>query len=343
MAFRIGSKRRAQQEGKVKGRKRRAFVRLIGALILLGVLLDELPPLVNGIIGDDSSQYSNYDGNKKDWSNKGEGVTFKDKEAGIANALRVAGVVIQVVNDAKQQSCNDYDCWAGVYAPIPEEATNLDMSNKQAHNFFREVVDATELSKNEQEKLVTLLYGNYLELLSATTPQEKQPTTLANVTDSKKELEPTNQAQEPTVDPIEEAESDEAKSEKPVYSLIELAKGIFNDLGLGFGWAALYFTVFTSKWNGQTPGKRLFGIRVLQLDGTGLSLWDSFGRYGGYGAGLATGLLGFLQIYWDANRQAIQDKISATVVIDEKKVVDEDVVEAARLKIEEYKAQHQHL
>jgi uncharacterized RDD family membrane protein YckC len=45
-------------------------------------------------------------------------------------------------------------------------------------------------------------------------------------------------------------------------------------------------------------------------------LWDSFGRYGGYGAGLATGLLGFIQIYWDPNRQAIHDKISATIVID---------------------------
>jgi len=34
------------------------------------------------------------------------------------------------------------------------------------------------------------------------------------------------------------------------------------------------------------------------------------------GAGLASGLLGFLQIYWDPNHQGIQDKISATVVID---------------------------
>ena len=34
---------------------------------------------------------------------------------------------------------------------------------------------------------------------------------------------------------------------------------------------------------------------------------------------MATGLLGFIQIYWDANRQAIHDKISATVVIDIRK------------------------
>ena len=87
-------------------------------------------------------------------------------------------------------------------------------------------------------------------------------------------------------------------------------------MGLGFGWAAFYFTVFTAWFDGQTLGKKLLRIRVIQLDGTKLSLWDSFGRYGGYGAGFATGLLGFLKIFWDANRQAIQDKISATVVID---------------------------
>ena len=93
-------------------------------------------------------------------------------------------------------------------------------------------------------------------------------------------------------------------------------KGLIDDLGLGFGWAAFYFTVFTAWFDGQTLGKKLLRNRVIQLDGTKLSLWDSFGRYGGYGAGFATGLLGFLQIFWDANRQAIQDKISATVVID---------------------------
>ena len=61
------------------------------------------------------------------------------------------------------------------------------------------------------------------------------------------------------------------------------------------------------------------GIKIIKLDGKALNLWESFGRYGGYGAGLATGLLGFLQIYWDPNRQAIQDKISETLVIDMRK------------------------
>lgn len=117
----------------------------------------------------------------------------------------------------------------------------------------------------------------------------------------------------------EESVSAPEKANKPVYSFIELVKGIINDLGLGFGWATFYFTVFIALGKGQTIGKKILGIKVLQLDGSPLSMWDSFGRYGGYGAGLATGLLGFIQIYWDANKQAIHDKISATVVIDVRK------------------------
>ncbi|WP_412513865.1 RDD family protein [Shewanella indica] len=112
-----------------------------------------------------------------------------------------------------------------------------------------------------------------------------------------------------------EAEEDE-QQEEAQYSLLAWAKGMLNDLGLGFGWAAFYFTLFTAWFDGQTLGKKIMRVRVIALGGGKLSLWDAFGRYGGYGAGFATGLLGFLQIFWDANRQAIQDKISATVVID---------------------------
>ncbi|HEX8244284.1 MAG TPA: RDD family protein [Longimicrobium sp.] len=91
-----------------------------------------------------------------------------------------------------------------------------------------------------------------------------------------------------------------------------------NDLGLGLGWTGLYFTAFTALMKGQTPGKKLFGIRVLRLDGLPMTLWASFERFGGYAAGLFTGLTGYLQVFWDRNRQAIQDKISETVVIRER-------------------------
>ncbi|AMJ93945.1 hypothetical protein AVL56_06235 [Alteromonas stellipolaris] len=115
-----------------------------------------------------------------------------------------------------------------------------------------------------------------------------------------------------------ESISDEVTNESnttPVTSILQWGKGIIQDLGLGFGWAAVYFTLFSLLWRGQTPGKKVCNIRVVSLSGEPLGMLDCFGRYGGYGAGFATGLLGFLQVYWDPNRQAIQDKISATVVI----------------------------
>jgi len=102
-------------------------------------------------------------------------------------------------------------------------------------------------------------------------------------------------------------------------SIIAWAQAVLTDLGLGFGWAALYFSVFVAWFNGQTIGKMLLRIRVVKIDGREISLWESFGRYGGYSAGLATGLTGFLQVLWDPNRQAIHDKISETVVIDLRK------------------------
>lgn len=98
-------------------------------------------------------------------------------------------------------------------------------------------------------------------------------------------------------------------------SLISWVDGIIQDLGLGFGWAALYYSVLTAWWRGHTIGKRVMRIKVVKLDGTSPNLWESFGRYGGYTAGVATGLLGFLQVFWDPNRQTIQDKIAETLVL----------------------------
>jgi uncharacterized RDD family membrane protein YckC len=85
-------------------------------------------------------------------------------------------------------------------------------------------------------------------------------------------------------------------------------------MGLTFGWAGVYFTLFTSWLRGRTPGKFLFRTRVVRLDGRPLTAMDAFTRNGGYAAGLATGSIGFLRVLWDPNNQAIQDKIAGTVV-----------------------------
>lgn len=108
-----------------------------------------------------------------------------------------------------------------------------------------------------------------------------------------------------------EQELEEASSGGLLGSLMSF----LDELGFGFGWASVYLTVMLSWWRGQTIGKRLFRIRVLRLDGEPITWWVAFERAGGYAAGLATGLLGFAQVYWDANRQAIHDRIVGTVVV----------------------------
>jgi len=121
-----------------------------------------------------------------------------------------------------------------------------------------------------------------------------------------------------SVQSSEEIETN-TEDDEPELNIVDWAQATLTGLGLSFGWAALYFSAFTAWFHGQTLGKILFRIRVVKIDGDEISLWESFGRYGGYSAGLATGLLGFLQVIWDPNKQAIHDKISETVVIDLRK------------------------
>ncbi len=90
---------------------------------------------------------------------------------------------------------------------------------------------------------------------------------------------------------------------------------MLDDLGIGFGWGALYFTTLLVLGHGQTPGKRFMGIRVIRLDAEPIGWWMAFERFGSYFASLSTGLLGFAQIFWDRNRQALHDKCVESVVI----------------------------
>jgi hypothetical protein len=120
-------------------------------------------------------------------------------------------------------------------------------------------------------------------------------------------------------DDLDEAREDLRETEDELESLesrglVVTLRSLLDELGFGFGWASVYFTVMLSWWKGQTIGKRLMRVRVLRLDGGAITWWVAFERAGGYAAGLATGFLGFLQIFWDANRQAIHDRIVGTVV-----------------------------
>ncbi len=112
-----------------------------------------------------------------------------------------------------------------------------------------------------------------------------------------------------------EAQLAEARKPRPLQWRDDAMRRLHR-LGLRFGWAIAYFSLLPFWWKGQTVGKRLFGLRVVELTGKPLGLMTAFGRYGGYAAGLATGGMGFLQVLWDPNRQAVEDKLAHTVVVD---------------------------
>ena len=112
-----------------------------------------------------------------------------------------------------------------------------------------------------------------------------------------------------------EEELAEARKPKPFRWQAELQVW-WEGLGVGFGWAIAYFALVPSWLQGQSLGKKLLGLQVVELTGKPLTVRVCFSRYGGYVAGMATGGFGFAQILWDDNRQAIQDKVAHTVVID---------------------------
>jgi uncharacterized RDD family membrane protein YckC len=80
-----------------------------------------------------------------------------------------------------------------------------------------------------------------------------------------------------------------------------------------------YYVVFETIWNGQTPGKRLTGIRVVKRGGLPLAFTDSLLRnllrlvdyFPSYG------LTGLISFFATRNQQRLGDLVADTVVIRE--------------------------
>ncbi len=212
--------------------------------------------------------------------------------------------VSKALLDQKQGECGEspVTCWLPVIQKLDSDMAVAGATTDERSRAITELLNEAEVPKDVIASIVTELH---MEAGDETTP-----TAIA-----------TPIAAAPVAD------DDLSVVTAPQYSLIGWIKGIAADLGLSFGFAAIYFTLFTAYWQGQTLGKQLLGIRVVRLDGNRLTWWDAFGRYGGYGAGLATGLLGFCQVFWDANRMAIQDKIAETVVIDLRRLKAHDLIQ----------------
>lgn len=98
----------------------------------------------------------------------------------------------------------------------------------------------------------------------------------------------------------------------------ERAAEWLDELGLSYGGALLYFTLVPLWWPGQTAGKRLLGLRVVEITGAPMTAAVAFKRFGGYMAGLATGGVGLAQVTWDPNAQGLHDRAARTLVLDER-------------------------
>ena len=234
-----------------------------------------------------------------------------------ANALVVVAVTAKYMLAANElvekvdngECANNYLCWQSLGNELVDVLNEAELPSNEAMDLLEGIVDIASQQLSTEEKSALLAnWQTQLEMQSKNRNDNEQASSA--IIDSQDPVEQDEQSD--SVDK-QNQNQDQDKGNATVISWLE---GIMEDLGIGFGWAAFYFSIFTAWWKGQTPGKKLLGIKVIKLDGKEPNLWESFGRYGGYGAGFATGLLGFLQVYWDPNRQAIQDKISETLVID---------------------------
>ena len=81
----------------------------------------------------------------------------------------------------------------------------------------------------------------------------------------------------------------------------------------------LYYGLANYLGNGQTLGKWVARTRAVSLTGERLGLWQSMERALGYGAAVLEAGLGFLQFFWDRNRQCAQDRLAETIVVDVRK------------------------
>ena len=87
---------------------------------------------------------------------------------------------------------------------------------------------------------------------------------------------------------------------------IGIAIGIL--IGVGYQW------FFLTRYNGQTPGKMLFGLRVIKTDGTPIQASDTIIRYIGYHINSIL-MIGWIWALIDTNNQGFHEKLANTYVV----------------------------
>ena len=105
-----------------------------------------------------------------------------------------------------------------------------------------------------------------------------------------------------------------------VNAIIGFVFGMLGDSGVmlgsvvGFAFGLGYYIYFWSS-TGQTPGKKVMGIKIVPVDGGSMTVGKAVMRYVGYLVSSFVLLLGFIWILFDTNKQGWHDKIAGTYVV----------------------------
>ena len=90
-----------------------------------------------------------------------------------------------------------------------------------------------------------------------------------------------------------------------------------------------YFALFEAIWNGQTPGKRVVGLRVISVTGRPISVFEAILRNVVRIADQMPGIyaIGMISVFVTERNQRLGDLAAGTVVVHERPVEPEDRAE----------------
>jgi uncharacterized RDD family membrane protein YckC len=77
--------------------------------------------------------------------------------------------------------------------------------------------------------------------------------------------------------------------------------------------AILYDGILIGRWNGQTIGKRICGIKVISADGRPCTMGQSFGRAVAQLLSVLTLFIGYIMAAFDEQKRALHDRIAYTL------------------------------
>lgn len=92
-----------------------------------------------------------------------------------------------------------------------------------------------------------------------------------------------------------------------------LGEGAGNVFGILLGW--LYFALLESGRGQATLGKKVLGLKVVNLEGQQISFGQATGRHFGKILSAIILFIGYLMMLWDDKKQTLHDKMANTLVI----------------------------